>query len=110
MWNYAIFFLFCAIMGIATGAVFVAYRFYRKAVIYDTIFLHINDDIIASLRQFAKMSTSPILGNDGEIQEAHRLIMIMGKRFNEISLRMEEASGLKLRPPPPPPRPKYNDR
>jgi hypothetical protein len=98
--------LFALAALIAVAACFVAYRFYKKAVVYDTIFLHINDDVIAALRQFAKMSTSPILGNDAEIQEAHRLIMIMGKRFNEISLRMEDASGLKLRPPPPLPRPK----
>jgi len=84
----------------------VSYRFYKKAVIYDTIFLYINDDLIANLRHFEKMAKSPIMGNDAEIQEGHRLMMNMGLRFNEISQQMEEATGLTLRPPPNPPRPR----
>jgi hypothetical protein len=100
-----------AILGWTCTAMmtYVSYRFYRKAVVYDVIFKVINDDLIANIKQFAKMAHSPVLGNDAEIQEAHRLMMIMGKRFNEVSLQMEEATGLALRPPPPLPRPKIHD-
>lgn len=85
---------------------FVSWRFYRKAAVYDEILQYIADDVNTNLKQFAKMSVSPVLSSDTEIQEAHRNMMTMGKRFGEILLRMEEASGLRLRPPPPPPRPK----
>jgi hypothetical protein len=84
---------------------YVAWRFYRKAVVYDTIITHINDDVIANLLQFDKMAHSVVLSNDNEIKEAHHLMMIMGRRLNEISLQMEEATGIALRPKPRPPRP-----
>jgi hypothetical protein len=86
-------------------AVGAAWRFYRKAAIYDSILTFIHDDIAVNLRHFERMRTSAILANEPEIQEAHRVMMVMGKRLNEISLRMEEATGLSLRPKPvgPPP-------
>jgi hypothetical protein len=92
---------FLALVGMS----YVAWRFYRKAVMYDTILTHINDDVIANIRQFDRMNKSSVLGNDAEIQEAHRLMIHMGRRLNEISNQMEEASGLKLRPKPIGPRP-----
>jgi hypothetical protein len=88
------------------GAVFVAYRFYRRAVIYDEVFQFIYGDIELNLRQFQKMKTSAVTSNEPEIETAHRNMMVMGKRLNEILSRMEEASGLNLRPPVAPPRPK----
>jgi hypothetical protein len=86
-------------------AVWISWRFYRKSVIYDRILTYINDDLIANLRHFEKMSKSSILGNDVTIQEAHRLMMHMATRFNEISMQMEDATGLQLRPKPIGPRP-----
>ena len=93
--------------SVAGLACWISYRFYRKSVIYDTIITYINDDLVANLRHFDKMSKSTILGNDPTIQEAHRLMMHMGTRFNEISLEMEEATGLQLRPKPAAPRPVF---
>lgn len=84
----------------------VAYRFYRRAVIYDEVFQHIAGDIETNLAQFRQMATSNVMSNEPTIQDAHHKMMIMGKRLNEIINRMEEATGLQLRPPPPPPRPK----
>ena len=88
---------------------YAAWRMYRKAVIYDTILTYINDDVITNLRHFEKMAHSAILGNDQTIQDAHRLMMVMGRRLNEISIQMEEASGLSLRPKPIGPRPIVKD-
>ena len=88
------------------GMTFAAWRFYRKAVVYDEIFQFISADIQVNLEQFFKMKNSNVTGNEPEIENAHRKMMLMGNRLNEILTRMEEASGLTLRPPPVPPRPK----
>lgn len=91
---------------LAAAMVYVAYRFYRKCVVYDNVFQYLADDITANLFHFQRLLTTPVLMDEPEIKEAHRLMHIMGKRLNEILQRMEEATGLRLRPPPPPPRPK----
>jgi len=87
-------------------AMFVAYRFYRRAVILDEVFQYLSDDIITNLIQFGKMSVTTVLSSDDEIQKAHQNMMTMGKRLDEILSRMEEATGLHLRPPPRPERPR----
>ena len=88
------------------GVSYVAYRFYRKCVVYDEVFQYLAGDIIVNLQHFQKLLTTPMLMDEPEIKEAHRLMFVMGKRLDEILRRMEDATGLKLRPPPPPPRPK----
>jgi hypothetical protein len=106
-----LFIVLVLLLAASTGFfAWTTYRFYKKAVIYDEIFQYISDDLNTNLRQFTKISTSAILSTEPEVQEAHRAMMTMGKRLNEISLRMEEATGLKLRPPPPPRRPQYTDK
>lgn len=97
--------LFVLAVAALTGMTFVAWRFYRKAVIYDRIFTYINDDIIANLRHFERMSKMVVFSNEPTVQEAHELMMHMGVRLNEISKQMEEATGLDLRPKPAGPRP-----
>jgi hypothetical protein len=52
------------------------------------------------------MYRSSVLSNEPEVQTAHKNMMIMGKRLEEILLRMEEATGLRLRPSSLPERPK----
>lgn len=91
---------------VAGLAIWAAYRFYRKCVVYDEVFQFLSDDIATNIKQFAKMATSPILFNEPEVRAAHNNMLIMAKRLNEILSRMEDATGLKLRPPPRPPRPK----
>lgn len=88
---------------------YVAWRFYRKAVIYDEILTHINDDLVANILHFEKMSKMTIFSNEPTVQEAHSLMMHMAVRLNEISLQMEEATGLSLRPKPIGPRPVVKD-
>ena len=95
---------------LAAIMLFVAWRFFRKAMIYDEIFQYIAGDIEINLKQFVRMSVSPMLQGDSEVQTAHRNMIVMGKRLEEIRLRMEAASGLNLRPPPIPPRPSYTDQ
>ncbi len=102
-------FLFALALALAAGAVFVAHRFYRRAVIYDEVFQYLSDDIYTNLLQFAKMQKMNVMMDEPEVQRAHRNMMIMAQRLEEILRRMEEASGLRLRPPPPPPRPKVID-
>jgi hypothetical protein len=99
-----ILFLIAASVAVAMG--WVAYRFYKKAVILDSIFQFVYEDIETNVRQFYKMSKSNVLMADPEIQTAHRNMMIMRGRLEEIVGRMESATGLRLRPPPSPPRPK----
>lgn len=91
---------------LVAGLLLVTYRFYRKAVIYDEIFQYLYDDIETNIFQFAKMARMNVMMADSEVQLAHRNMMTMGKRLEEILHRMEEATGLRLRPPPPKPRPK----
>ena len=86
---------------------FACWRLYRKLVIYDEVFQYLSNDIEVNLKQFAKISHSAMLSNDSEIQAAHLNMLTMGKRMNEILTRMEEATGLDLRPPPEPPRPRF---
>jgi hypothetical protein len=97
--------LFAITLVLLIGVTYVAYKFYRKAVVYDTVFTFLYDDIEINLRQFSKISSSNVFSNEPEVQTAHQNMMIMGKRLNEILSRMEEATGLDLRPPPPPQRP-----
>lgn len=99
-------FLFIVTLLLLCGMTFVAYRFYRKAVVYDEVFQYLADDIQTNLGQFRKMASSNIMGDEPEIKTAHQNMIIMGKRLQEILSRMEEATGLNLRPPPPLPRPK----
>ena len=100
MWlNYLLAVLLCF-------SVWIAYRFYRKAVIYDQVFLFLYEDVEINIKQFGKMAQSNVMMADAEIQTAHRNMMIMGKRLEEILNRMENATGLVLRPVVPPPRPK----
>ena len=87
-------------------ALFVIWRFYKKLVTYDTVFTFLSDDILANLRQFAKIRKSGVLSDEPDVREAHRLMSIMNTRMEEILRRMMEATGLDLTPPPPPPRPK----
>lgn len=93
--------------AVAAGFAYISWRFYRKAAIYDEIIQFIYDDLETNLRQFGKMSVSSVTQNEPEVQAAHRNMMVMGKRFNEILVRMEEATGLRLRPPPPPRPPQF---
>ena len=97
--------LFAAAIILLVGVSFVAYRFYRKCVIYDEVFQFLADDVVANLMHFQKMMSGNVLSNEPEVKEASRLMTIMGRRLNEILQRMEEVSGLRLRPPPPLPRP-----
>lgn len=91
---------------ILCGMTLVAYRFYRKAVTYDEVFQFLVTDIEVNLEQFKKMKRSDLTSNEPEIEKAHRNMVVMSQRLDEILRRMEDATGLKLRPPPPPPRPK----
>lgn len=95
---------FLALLGWSFGffMVWVAYRFYKKAVVYDTIFQYLYDDINTNLKQMAKVVYSPTLSNEPEVKAVHGNILIMGKRLEEILRQMEEATGLNMRPPPPP--------
>lgn len=95
-----------SLIGLA-GSCFVTYRFYRKAAIYDEILQYIYDDVETNILQFGKMSKSNVMMADPEIQSAHRNMMVMGQRLEEILRRMEGATGLRLRPPVPKPRPKF---
>ena len=105
--GYMVLVILCVVGWVlAALSVWAAYRFYRRAVIYDEVFQYISSDIETNLAQFRQMSASNIMSNEPTIQDAHKKMMIMGKRLNEILSRMEEATGLDLRPPPPPPRPK----
>ena len=90
----------------SVGMTFVAYRFYRRAVIYDEVFQFLSGDIETNLTQFKKMSASNVTSNEPEIEQAHRNMMLMAQRLQEILIRMEETTGLKLASPPPLPRPK----
>lgn len=91
---------------ISAAACFVAYRFYRKAVVYDEVFQFLADDIFTNILQFHKMAQSNVMMEEPEVQTAHKNMKIMGQRLEEILRRMEQATGLRLRPPPSPPRPK----
>jgi len=97
-----IFFLLLAVVGMT----FVAYRFYRKCVVYDEVFQFLTDDINANLFQFQKMMKSNVMSEEPEVKTAHNNMRIMDRRLNEILQRMEEATGLALRPPPAPPKPR----
>jgi hypothetical protein len=86
---------------------FVAYRFYRKCVVYDEVFQFLSDDITTNLLQFQRMMVSNVMSNEPEIKMAHSNMNVMGRRLNEILQRMEEATGLDLRPPPAPNKPVF---
>ena len=98
--------LFALSFAILCFSAFAIYRLYRKAAIYDEILQYIYDDVETNIMQFGKMSKSNVMMADPEIQQAHRNMMVMGQRLEEILRRMEGATGLRLRPPVPKPRPK----
>jgi hypothetical protein len=101
-------FFLCLGWLLAGFALFAAWRFYRRAVIFDEVFRYLYDDIEINLHQFSQMATSNMLSDEPTVQDAHRKMMVMGKRLNEILTRMEDARGVKMRPTVPPfqPRPK----
>jgi hypothetical protein len=101
-----LFVLTCVGWLLAAGMTYVAYRFYRKCVVYDEVFQYLAEDIVTNLKYYQKLLTTPVLSDSDEIKEANRLMHIMGKRLNEILQRMEDSTGLRLRPAPKPPRPK----
>jgi hypothetical protein len=94
-------FLLLALAGMS----FVAWRFYRKCVVYDEVFQYISDDVNTNISQFVKINKSVMLSNEPEVRTAHENMITMGRRLDEILNRMEEATGLSLRPPKSPPRP-----
>jgi len=102
MWEWILIFILLVAL---CGMTFVAYRFYRKCVVYDEVFQYISDDITTNLLQFQRMMKSNVMSNEPEIKAAHSNMAVMGRRLNEILQRMEEATGLELRPPPSPQRP-----
>jgi hypothetical protein len=100
---------------ITTGILFVCigvlgfylYRTVTRLIAYDDLFQLLADDVQTNLRQFEKMQSGVMMSNEPEVMEAHKNMMIMAKRLNEFINRMEELTGLKLRPPPRPPRPTF---
>ena len=102
MWEWI---LILILLALLCGMTFVAYRFYRKCVVYDEVFQYISDDITTNLFQFQKMMKSNVMSNEPEVKMAHSNMVVMGRRLNEILQRMEEATGLSLRPPPGPNKP-----
>ena len=99
----------CLGWPIAALATFVAWRFYRSAKAYDDVFQYIAEDIGTNIMYLGKVSKMNVMMEDPSIQQVHRNMINMGRRLEEILKRMEETSGLHLRPLPPPPRPKIMD-
>lgn len=94
---------------VAALAIWVAWRFAQKASMLDEIITFLNDDINTNLLYFVKIAQTPALSDIPEFKQAHQNMIIMGRRLEEILHRMEDATGLRLRPPPPPSRPRVID-
>lgn len=101
--------LLCALLAVSAVANavlgFLLYRGARRLLQYDRVFQFISGDIQTNLLQFYRMSKSPMMSNEPEVQKAHHNMMVMGTRLNEILNQMEEVTGLRFRPEPPPPPP-----
>lgn len=98
--------LFILLLLAAAAAITLSvllFRATRRLIQYDDVFQMLVDDIETNLQQFYKMSQSSLLGNDAEIIQAHRNMMIMRDRLDEFIREMEEVSGLRLRTPKAPP-------
>lgn len=97
------------ILGIETALLlllsYITFRSVRVAVNYDELFQQLADDIETNLKHFSVMSGSSLLSNEPEVQQAHSNMMVMARRLNEFILRMQELTGLDLRPPKKPNRP-----
>lgn len=103
MWFLIVLLLLSLVANVALGYAFK--RLTVRLFAYDDIFQYLVDDIEVNLAQFDRMSKSAILGNDTEIVAAHKNMMVMSVRLNEILQRAEENGGKILRTPTPLPRP-----
>lgn len=91
---------------IANGVlVFLLIRATKRLLQYDEVFQYMAGDIQTNLHQFYRMSKSSILGGEPEIVMAHKNMVVMAQRLNEILTQMEEVTGKRFRPEPlgPPP-------
>lgn len=95
----------CVTSGALATSVVLLVRGARRLLQYDEVFQYISGDIQTNLKQFERISQSSVTGNDAEIVMAHKNMMVMAVRLNEILLRMEEVTGKRFRPknlgPPP---------
>lgn len=64
---------------------------------YDDFYNLLMDDVETNLQQFATMRKMNIIGDEPEIVQAHKNMMVMSARLDEFATQMEEMSGQKLR-------------
>jgi hypothetical protein len=91
---------------IIMGMSYTLWRVMQRAFLLDEVVQYIANDVEINLMHFGKMLNSNVLSNDPEVVAAHKNMVIMAQRLNEIFTRMEESTGLHLRPDTRPPRPK----
>ena len=63
----------------------------------DDFYNQLMDDIETNLQQFERMRKMSVLGDEPEIERAHKNMMWMAARLDEFASQMEEMSGQKLR-------------
>jgi hypothetical protein len=84
---------------------FLLIRATKRLLQYDEVFQYMAGDIQTNLGQFYRMSKSSVTGGEPEIVQAHKNMMVMAQRLNEILNQMEEVTGKRFRPeslgPPP---------
>lgn len=93
-------------LAIIAGMGYALWRITQRAFLLDEIVQYIANDVEINLMHFGKMLNSNVLSNEPEVATAHKNMVVMAERLNEIFTRMEESTGLHLRPDTRPPRPK----
>lgn len=64
---------------------------------YDDFYNLLMDDVETNLVQFERMRKMNVIGDEPEIEKAHKSMMTMAARLDEFAKQMEEMSGQPLR-------------
>lgn len=69
----------------------------RKLLQFDELVNYLVDDVETNIKYFDKLTSTPVLSDAPEIQDANKNMVTMSARLDEYLNRFEEITGAKVR-------------
>jgi hypothetical protein len=79
------------------GAVWLLVKASKKLLQFDELTNYLVDDMETNVKYFDELTTTPVLTNVPELQDAHKNMTVMSARLQEFLSRFEELTGTVLR-------------